>query len=63
MLYFGPIFTFVNFSSRKFNHFAQRDLEGNVDEIRLFGKPDGLIASGRRELAPLFWFSRVQTPP
>ena len=44
--FIGPLFTFVNFSSKKFNHFAQRDLEGRVEAYRLFGKPDGLIASG-----------------
>lgn len=46
--FIGPLFTFVNFSSKKFNHFAQRDLEGVVEGYRLFGKPDGMVASGRR---------------
>jgi hypothetical protein len=46
--FIGPLFTFVNFSSKKFNHFAQRDLDGIVEGYRLFGKPDGIIASGRR---------------
>lgn len=46
--FIGPLFTFVNFSSKKFNHFAQRELEGVVAGYRLFGKPDGMVASGRR---------------
>lgn len=59
--FIGPLFTFVNFSSKKFNHFAQRDLEGIVEEVRLFGKPDGLIASGRREPEkPFFAFQEYK---
>lgn len=60
-LFIGPLFTIVNFSSKKFNHFAQRDLEGIVEEYRLFGKPDGLIASGRREPEkPFFAFQEYK---
>lgn len=59
--FIGPIFTIVNFSSKRFNHFAQRDLQGTVDGIRLFGKPDGLIASGRREPEkPFFAFQEYK---
>lgn len=59
--FIGPIFTIVNFSSKKFNHFAQRDLEGIVEEYRLFGKPDGIIASGRREPEkPFFAFQEYK---
>jgi len=59
--FIGPIFTLVNYSSKKFNHFAQRDLEGTVDGVRLFGKPDGLIASGRREPeTPFFAFQEYK---
>ena len=59
--FIGPLFTFVNFSSKKFNHFAQRDLEGMVEGWRLFGKPDGIIASGRREPEkPFFAFQEYK---
>ncbi len=59
--FIGPIFTLVNYSSKKHNHFAQRDLEGVVEEIRLFGKPDGLVASGRREPeTPYFAFQEYK---
>jgi len=59
--FIGPVFTMVNFSSSKYNHFAQRDLEGIVEEIRLFGKPDGMVASGRREpKKPFFAFQEYK---
>ncbi len=47
--FIGPIFSLIDFSNPRFNHFAQRDLEAVVDEIHLFGRPDGMVASGRRE--------------
>ncbi|MEM7128146.1 MAG: hypothetical protein AAF702_17570 [Chloroflexota bacterium] len=59
--FIGPIFSLVDYSSKKYNHFAQRDLEGTVDGIRLFGKPDGIIASGRREPEkPFFAFQEYK---
>ena len=59
--FIGPIFTMVNFSSNKYNHFAQRDLEGIIEGIRLFGKPDGMVASGRREpKKPFFAFQEYK---
>ncbi len=59
--FIGPIFSLIDFSSKKYNHFAQRDLEGIVDGIRLFGKPDGMIASGRRApQTPFFAFQEYK---
>ena len=59
--FIGPIFTFVNYSSKKYNHFAQRDLAGTVGDYHLFGKPDGLIATGRREPEkPFFAFQEYK---
>lgn len=46
--FIGPVFTTVNYSNKKFNHFVQRKVEGIVDDWMLFGEPDGIIASGRR---------------
>jgi hypothetical protein len=46
--FIGPILSFVRFSSKKFNLFAERPIEGIVQDWRLFGKPDGILASGRR---------------
>lgn len=47
--FIGPIFSLVNFSTHEFNHFAQRDIGATVDDILLYGRVDGMIASGRRE--------------
>lgn len=47
--FIGPIFTLVDFSSYEFNHFSQREVSGQVDNYFLSGKPDGMVASGRRE--------------
>jgi hypothetical protein len=47
--FIGPIFTIVDFSDYEFNHFSQREFEGIVDNYRLFGRPDSMVASGRRE--------------
>ena len=59
--FIGPIFSLIDYSSKKYNHFAQRDLEGEVEGIRLFGKPDGLIASGRRApQKPFFAFQEYK---
>jgi hypothetical protein len=50
--FIGPVLSMVGFSSRQFNLFGARDLEaivkGATEEWRLFGKPDGMVASGRR---------------
>jgi hypothetical protein len=47
--FIGPIFALVNFSTTHFNHFEERDLSAVVDGIRLYGRPDGIVASGRRD--------------
>lgn len=47
--FIGPVFTLVNFSSKKFNHYSQRLIRGIVGDYELFGKPDGMISKGRRE--------------
>ena len=47
--FIGPVFTLVNFSSKKFNHYSQRFIKGTVGDYQLSGKPDGMVASGRRE--------------
>jgi hypothetical protein len=47
--FIGPIFTLGDFSSYDFNHFSQREVKGPVDDYFLAGKPDSMVASGRRE--------------
>jgi hypothetical protein len=46
--FIGPVFSLVNYSSKKFNLFSERLFEGTVDDWRLYGKPDCFLASGRR---------------
>ncbi len=59
--FIGPVFTLTNFSSKKFNHYAQRPLKGIIDNYELSGKPDGMIASGRREPeVPFFAFQEYK---
>lgn len=58
----GPILSLLGFTSTKFNLFSNRQLEETIqsidnEDIRLSGKPDSLIASGRRSpKIPFFSF-------
>jgi hypothetical protein len=59
--FIGPIFTLINFSSKKFNHYSQRFIKGIVGNFELSGKPDGIISSGRREPEnPFFAFQEYK---
>ncbi len=59
--FIGPIFTLVNFSTKKFNHYSQRYLQGQVGDYQLFGKPDGIVSAGRREPeTPYFAFQEYK---
>lgn len=46
--FIGPLLSLVNFSTKKFNLFSERLVEGIVEDWRLYGKPDCFLASGRR---------------
>ncbi len=59
--FIGPMFSLVNFSSYDFNHFSQREVSGTVDKYFLSGKPDSMVASGRREPEkPFFAFQEYK---
>jgi hypothetical protein len=59
--FIGPVFTLVNFSSKKFNHYSQRLLKGTVKDYVLSGKPDGIVSAGRREPeVPYFAFQEYK---
>ena len=59
--FIGPVFTLVDFSSKKFNHYAQRYLKGTVGDYELYGKPDGIVSAGRREPeTPYFAFQEYK---
>ena len=59
--FIGPLFTVVNFSTPDSNHFGQRDLEAVVDDILLYGRVDGMVASGFRDPEmPFFAFQEYK---
>ncbi len=59
--FIGPMFSLVNFTSDKFNLFAERSLAGVVEGIELRGEPDEMIASGVREpKTPYFCFQEYK---
>jgi hypothetical protein len=62
MNFIGPLIGLLKFTTIKFNLFAERPLEETLqsidnEDIKLSGKPDSLIASGRRSpRIPFFSF-------
>jgi len=46
--FIGPLLELVDYADEKFTLFSQRTLEAKIDNIELSGKPDGIIASGKR---------------
>lgn len=59
--FIGPIFSLVNFSTSEFNHFGQRELEAVVDDTLLYGRVDGMVASGFRDPEmPFFAFQEYK---
>ena len=59
--FIGPIFSLAIFSTEQFNLFAERYIEAIVGEIKLSGKPDGLIATGYFEPEkPFFCFQEYK---
>lgn len=64
--FIGPLLTYLNFSSKAYNLFAGREISGVVEKtdgtpLKLLGKPDGMIASGRREpKQPYFCFQEYK---
>lgn len=60
--FIGPIFSIVKFTDPyRYNLFAQRHIEANVDDYVLKGEPDGLIASGYYEPEiPYFAFAEYK---
>ncbi|MFN0203776.1 MAG: hypothetical protein ACKVTZ_19770 [Bacteroidia bacterium] len=49
MHFIGPIFSLLGFDVDRYNSFSGRDLIGKVGDVEFSGKPDEMIASGRRE--------------
>ncbi|MCP4398123.1 MAG: hypothetical protein GY801_12600 [bacterium] len=62
MHFIGPMFALIQFDyARRFNLFAERPLNGVVDDIEMGGKPDGMIATGyRHPNKPYFCFQEYK---
>ena len=59
--FIGPVFALSDFSTREFNHFSQRELSATVQDILLYGRVDGMVASGWREPElPFFAFQEYK---
>ena len=60
--FIGPLMSFITFSSKKYNLFAERPLDAllkdvNGEDVLLSGKPDTIVASGfRSPEVPFFSF-------
>ncbi len=59
--FIGPVFSLVNFSTRKFGLFAEREFGAVVEGVEMSGRPDGMIASGfRLPKKPYFCFQEYK---
>lgn len=59
--FIGPVMALVNYTSDKFNFFAERMITGTVNNFEMGGKPDGMIASGfRQPKLPYFCFQEYK---
>ncbi len=47
--FIGPLFSIINFNTKKYGMFSERLIKANIGEYELSGEPDAIIASGRRE--------------
>lgn len=59
--FIAPLMLFANYSDEMFNFFTQRSFGSTVEGVELSGKPDGMIASGkRRPQKPYFCFQEYK---
>lgn len=59
--FIGPVMVLVDYTTEKFNFFAERSFKGTVEGIEMSGRPDGMIASGFREPEkPYFCFQEYK---
>ncbi|MCP4344821.1 MAG: hypothetical protein GY795_04755 [Desulfobacterales bacterium] len=59
--FIGPLLTLVDYTTDRFNLFAERFFSGVVDGIEMKGRPDGIIATGLREPEkPFFCFQEYK---
>jgi hypothetical protein len=59
--FIGPIIALINFNTEYFCVFAERSIEAEIDQYRLAGKPDLMIAKGESfPKIPYFCFSEYK---
>lgn len=46
--FIGPLLNLVNFNTQHFAIFAEREISAIIGDYELFGRPDAIIAQGRR---------------
>jgi len=45
----GPLFSIINFNTKKYGMFSDRLIKATIGEYELSGQPDAIVATGRRE--------------
>jgi len=45
--FIGPLFSLVNFNTKKIKIFSWREVKGIVQNVELYGEPDAIIAKGK----------------
>jgi hypothetical protein len=59
--FISPLIVFVDFDNEQFAYFLERELQGVMGEYELYGKVDGMIASGfRNPRQPYFCLSEYK---
>ncbi len=59
--FIGPLLTLIDYTTDRFNLFAERPFGGIVDGIEMKGRPDAIIATGLREPEkPFFCFQEYK---
>ncbi|MCP4106676.1 MAG: hypothetical protein GY749_14250 [Desulfobacteraceae bacterium] len=59
--FIGPVIALADYTTSKFNFFAERTFCGIADGIEMGGRPDGMVASGFREPEkPYFCFQEYK---
>lgn len=59
--FIGPMMALVNFNTNNFRFFAEREISAVLNNYKIFGKPDGIIATGKwSPEKPLFFMSEYK---
>ena len=59
--FISPLIVFSGIDNKKFAYFLERELSATIQDYELFGKVDGMIASGfRSPKKTLFLLTRIQ---